>query len=114
MPDDLENYEITPEDLGCLGEQENPPGLVEETVGKTKVPVPKSFKHIPFEKKKHARKLYDAIDDKDMSFEDFCIALYALQSPALMQADLQDVIMEKQGRNRAMAANLRNVEQRRN
>ncbi len=33
MGEDLENYEITPEDLGCLGEQENDPGVVEEAVG---------------------------------------------------------------------------------
>lgn len=108
MPDDLENYKITPDDLGCLGEPENDPGVVEEAVGsdKTKVPVPKSFKHIPFEVKKRARKLYDSFDQKDMSFEEFCTELYALESPALMQADLRGMITEKHDRLRTQAANM--------
>lgn len=109
MSDDLENYQITPEDLGCLGEAENDPGVVEETVGKQKVSIPKSFKHIPFAVKKRARKLYDAFDKKDMPFEDFCVQLYALESPKLMQADLLGIIEEKHGRNRRMAANLHNI-----
>ena len=113
MGEDLENYQITPDDLGCLGEAENDPGVVEETVGSgavEKKPVPKSFAHIPFEKKKRAKKIYDQFEKKDMSFEDFCIALYALESPALMQADLQDIVTEKQDRNRLAFANQHKID----
>ena len=98
MVDDLENYEITPEDLGCLGEREIDDGVVEEAVGSgavEKKEVPKSFASIPFEVKKRARKLYDGFDQKDMPFEDFCTELYALESPALMQADLKGIIEQK-------------------
>ncbi len=110
--DDLENYEVTPEDLGCLGEPENDPGVVEEAVGPAieKKPVPKSFASIPFEVKKRARTIYDGFDDKDMSFEEFCTELYALQSPALMQADLQKIVLERQDRCRQQFANQRNIE----
>ncbi len=112
MGEAFENYEITPNDLGCMGEEENPAGLVEETVGPgvEKKEVRKSFASVPFKKKKKARKLYDTIDDKDMSFEDFCVELYALQSPALMQADLQKIVLEKQDRSRQMFANQRNID----
>ena len=112
MGEDLENYEITPEDLGCLGEEENPAGLVEEAVGPIveKKPVPKSFASIPFEVKQRARKLYDSFDQKDMPFEEFCTELYALESPALMQADLQSIVLEKQDRCRQQFATQRNIE----
>ena len=111
MPDDLENYEITPDDLGCLGEPECDPGVKEETQ-KVEKPRRLSFEHIPLEKKKHARKLYDVFEGeaKDMSFEDFCIELYALESPKLMQADLHNMVMEKQDRSRLAFANQRNIE----
>ncbi len=110
--DDLENYEVTPEDLGCMGEPENDPGVVEEAVGSgvEKKPVPKSFASIPFEVKKRARKLYDSFDDKDMPFEEFCTELYALESPALMQADLQSIVMEKQDRCRQQFADQHNID----
>ncbi len=112
MGENLENYEITPEDLGCLGEPENDPGVVEEAVGPAveKKVVPKSFASIPFEVKQRARKLYDSFDDKDMPFEEFCVELYALESPALMQADLQKIVLEKQDRNRLVFANQHNIE----
>ncbi len=115
MNEDLENYEITPDDLGCMGEQENDPGVVEEAVGSgspEKKEVRKSFASIPFEQKKRAKKLYDQFegDAKDMSFEDFCIELYALESPALMQADLQKIVLEKQDRSRVAFANQHNIE----
>ena len=111
MSDNIEDYEITPNDLGCMGEEENPPGLVEETVapGETKVLTPKSFEHIPFEVKKRAHKLYETFEKKDMPFENFCVELYALESPKLMQADLAGIIEEKHGRNRRMAANLHDI-----
>lgn len=106
MDEDLENYEITPEDLGCMGEQEIDPGVVEEAVGSgtEKKEVRKSFASIPFEQKKRAKKLYDGFDDKDMSFEDFCCELYALESPALMQADLRSVVKQKHDGYRRKAA----------
>ena len=112
MGEDLENYEVTQEDLGCMGELENDPGVVEEAVGPAieKKAVPKSFASIPFEVKQRARKLYDSFDDKDMSFEDFCVELYALESPALMQVDLHNIIMEKQDRCRQQFANQHNIE----
>ena len=111
MSEDINDYQITPEDLGCMGEEENPPGLVEETIGETKTPVPKSFKHIPFEVKKRARKLYDGFDQKDMPFEEFCVELYALESPKLMQADLHNMVMEKQDRSRLAFANMHKMKQ---
>ena len=112
MSEDLENYQITPDDLGCMGEPENDPGVVEEAVGsgETKAPVPKSFASIPFEVKQRARKLYDSFDQKDMSFEEFCVELYALESPKLMQTDLHNMVMEKQDRSRLAFANQRNIE----
>ena len=113
MGEDLSDYKITPEDLGCLGEPENDPGVVEEAIGPDaaeKKLVPKSFASIPFEIKQRARKLYDGFDDKDMPFEDFCVELYALESPALMQADLQEIVLEKQDRCRQQFANQRNIE----
>ncbi len=116
MDEDLENYEITPDDLGCMGEQENDPGVVEEAVGSDaeKKEVRKSFACIPFEQKKRARKLYDGFAVKDMSFEDFCIELYALESPVLMQADLQDIVLKKQDRNRQMFANQHRIDKNMN
>ena len=112
MGEDLENYDITPDDLGCMGERENDPGVVEEAVGSgaEKKEVRKSFACIPFEQKKRAKKLYDNCYPKDMSFEDFCIELYALESPALMQADLHNIVMEKQDRCRQQFANQRNID----
>ncbi len=112
MGENLENYKVTPDDLGCMGEQENDPGVVEEVIGPNveKKEVRKSFACIPFEQKKRARKIYDGFTVKDMSFEDFCIELYALESPKLMQADLHNIIMEKQDRSRLAFANQRNIE----
>lgn len=108
----IEDYQITPEDLGCLGEPENPAGLVEESgLAEKKVPISKSFEHIPFAVKKRARALYDTFegDGKDMSFEDFCVEMYALESPALMKQDLAEIIEGKHEGNRRMAANLHDI-----
>ncbi len=111
MSEDLENYQIMPEDLGCGPEPENPAGLVEQSDMLTpKTPIPKSFNHIPFAVKQRAHKLYDQFEKKDMPFEDFCCELYALESPKLMQADLHNIVMEKQDRCRQQFANQRNVE----
>ena len=112
MGEDINDYQITPDDLGCGPEPENDPGVVEEAIGSgvEKKEVRKSFAYIPFEQKKRARKLYDGFTVKDMSFEDFCIELYALESLKLMQADLHNLIMEKQDRSRLAFANQRNIE----
>lgn len=108
MSDDMKMEDITPEMLGCLGEKEIDDGVKEEVVasGETKVPVPKSFEHIPLEVKKRAHKLYETFEGaaKDMSFEDFCVALYALESPALMGADLQGIVEQKHSGYRRKAA----------
>lgn len=92
--DEMKMEDITPEELGCLGEQEIDPGVAEETqqVEKPKNPC---FENIPFAKRKSARKLYDTFEFKDMPFEEFCIELYALQSPALMQRDLGNIMAQK-------------------
>lgn len=114
MSEDLENYEVTPDELGCMGEQEIDPGVVEDAVESgtaEKKEVRKSFASIPFEQKKRARKIYDGFDDKNMSFEAFCIELYALESPSLMQADLRDIITEKEDRLRLQAANTHVIKQ---
>ncbi len=109
MSDDIEDYQITPDDLGCGPEPECDPGVKEESgLAEIKVPIPKSFKHIPIKVKKRARKLYDNFegDAKDLPFEEFCTELYALESPALMQADLKGMITEKHDRLRTQAVNM--------
>jgi len=93
--DELRMDEITPEMLGCLGEQEIDPGVLEETASVEK-PKNLCFENIPFKKRKNFRKLYDGFDKKDISFEEFCIQLYALQSPGLMQQDLAKITNQKQ------------------
>ena len=107
MGEDLENYEITPEDLGCMGEKEIDGGVVEEAVasGEPKQPINPCFEHIPFEKRKMFRKLYDTFEKKDMSFEDFCVEMCAVTSQGLMQQDLSQIISDKQMGNTRMAAN---------
>lgn len=111
MGENLDNYKVTPEDLGCLGEKEIDDGVKEENTVETKVPIPKSFEHIPFAAKKRARKIYDDFEKKDMSFEEFCIELYAVESPALMKRDLAEIIEGKHDRNRMQAANTHMIKQ---
>jgi len=93
MPDDdMKMEDITPSDLGCLGEPEIDEGVIEESAE----PVKKRslcFENIPFEKRKSFRKLYDGFEQKDMPFEQFCIELYAIQSPGMMQHDLGNISM---------------------
>ena len=112
MSDDLRDYEITPEDLGCMGEQEVDPGVVEEAVGsgETNQPISPCFEHIPFENKKKYRKLYDSFDEKDMSFEDFCIEMFAMTSPKMMQQELSGMLDMREGRGRTMLANKQAIE----
>ena len=106
MGEDLSDYKITPDDLGCMGEKEIDDGVKEEAVesGTVEKKVPKSFASIPFEVKKRARKLYDGFVEKDMSFEEFCVELYALESPALMPADLRNIVQQKQVGHQRKAA----------
>ncbi|MEK0338559.1 MAG: hypothetical protein QQN41_14110, partial [Nitrosopumilus sp.] len=72
MNEDLSDYQVTPDELGCMGEKEIDDGVKEESTVEKEVPIPKSFEHIPFAVKQRARKLYDTFegDAKDMSFVD--------------------------------------------
>lgn len=101
--DEMKMEDITPDDLGCLGEKEIDDGVLEETPEPVKKVSP-SFEAIPFDKRKTFRKLYDQFDDKDMPFEEFCIELYAIQSPGLMQHDLGGIIDQKHAGYRRKAA----------
>ena len=92
--DELRMDEITPEMLGCMGEPEIDDGVIEETQ-KVKKTVRLSFEQISLAKRKKYRQLYDQFDYKDMSFEDFCCELCAIQSPGLMQKDLADIVAQK-------------------
>ena len=116
MSEDLDSYKITPSDLGQ--DPENDPGVVEEAIAsaggqeqKQKQPIPKCFSAIPFEVRKKYRKLWDSFEIKDMSFEDFAIELYCVESPTMMQQDLGRIIQQKQTGNRNMAANLNKIRQ---
>ena len=103
MPDDEMNMEdITPEDLGCMGEQEIDPGVVEETKKVSKpgkaVSIMAMFEKIPFEIRKKYRKFYDEFftaDGKDMPFEEFAVEYYLINSPLKMQYDLQEITAQK-------------------
>jgi hypothetical protein len=88
---------ITPEDLGCMGEQEIDPGVKEENgfANVEKQPEKLCFKHIPEQNRKAYWKLYSQFENKDMSFEDFAIEMYAINSPHLMQMDLEKIIEQK-------------------
>ena len=104
MPNEYEG--ITPNELGCLGEDEVDPG-VKEGSAPVKKSVPLSFSKIPFEKRKRYKKFWDEFfddDAKDMSFEEFCVEMYLLESPLKMQYDLQEITAQKQGGYRQKAA----------
>jgi len=101
--DEMKMEDITPNDLGCLGEDEVDPGVKEESAP-VKESIPLSFEAIPFKKRKQAKELYDSFTFKDMSFEQFCIELYAIQSPGMMQQDLGNIIAQKQAGYQRKAA----------
>lgn len=112
MPDDDMNMvDITPEDLGCLGEKEIDDGVLEETQpiekpGK-KLSMAAVFEKIPLEKRKKYRKFYDEFftpEGRDMSFENFCVEMYLLESPLKMQYDLQEITAQKEDGYRQKAA----------
>lgn len=102
MSDDMNMEDITPEDLGCMGEKEIDDGVLEETkeVSKPKkaMSIMAVFEKIPFEKRKQYRKFYDEFftaDGKDMSFEEFAVEYYLINSPLKMQYDLQEITAQK-------------------
>lgn len=104
--DEMKMEDITPEDLGCLGEKEVDDGVLEETPEPVKK-VPLSFEKIPFETRKQYRKFYDEFftaEGKDMSFEEFAVQYYLLHSPLKMQYDLQEIAAQKQDGYRQKAA----------
>ncbi len=114
MSDDLTNYEITPEDMGCMGEQEIDPGVIESAVTSgsgPSSPISPCFEKIPMEKRKAYRKLYDGFTVKDMSFEDFCIEMCMISSPTMMKHDLEGIISAKHAGHQRMAANKHAIDQ---
>ena len=101
VSDEMNMEDITPEDLGCMGEKEIDDGVVEETqpvVKKEALSLAAVFEKIPFEKRKKYREFYDEFftaEGKDMSFEEFCVEMYLLESPLKMQYDLQEITAQK-------------------
>jgi len=89
--------DITPEDLGCMGEREIDDGVLEETqpiVKKEALSLAAVFEKIPLDKRKKYRNFYDNFftpEGRDMSFEEFCVEMYLLESPLKMQYDLQEI-----------------------
>ncbi len=86
--------DIDVNELGCMGEKEIDPGVREETgfVTKKQTAVKLCFKHIPEQNRKAYWRLYEQFDNKDMSFEEFALEMHAINSPTLMQADLEKVM----------------------
>ncbi len=109
MGENLDNYEITPSDMG--EDPENDPGVVEEAIGsgEKKQPISPCFMAIPFVAQKAYRKLYDDFEQKDMPFEDFAIEMHFMQSPAMLQQDLARITDQKQQGYRRMTANLHDI-----
>jgi hypothetical protein len=110
MGENLDDYQITPSDLGQ--DPENDPGVVEEAIAsgsEKKQPISPCFKAIPFEAQKGYRKLWDGFEVKDMPFEDFAIEMHFTSSPLLLQRDLARITDEKQQGYRRMAANLHDI-----
>ncbi len=95
--DDMDLTDITPEDLGCMGEQEADPGVKEETQSIKAHPTTKDeiFASIPHETKKTYRKVYDGFEFKDMSFNEFCVEMAMISSPGLAQQSLSKIISQK-------------------
>lgn len=101
MPsDEMKMEDITPEDLGCMGEKEIDDGVMEDAVGAgpTKKPKESCFANVPFESRKLYRKFYDEFfteAGRDLPFEEFAVQMCALSSPMLMQKDLGDITAQK-------------------
>jgi hypothetical protein len=96
--DDMKMEDITPEDLGCMGEQEVDPGVKEETAPIKAQPTTKEaiFKSIPHETKKAFKKLYDGFTVKDMPFDEFCVEMMMMSNPGVMQSTLSKIMEQKQ------------------
>ncbi len=111
MADEMNMEDITPEDLGCMGEKEIDDGVLEETKpiekpGK-KLSLAAVFEKIPLDNRKKYRKFYDEFftpEGRDISFEEFCVEMYLLESPLKMQYDLQEIIAQRQDGYRQKAA----------
>ena len=97
--------DIDVNELGCMGEQEIAPGVKEETgfVSKKQVAVKLCFSHIPEQNRKAYWQLYEQFDNKDMSFEEFALEMHAINSPTLMQKDLEKIIDQKHRGNARQA-----------
>ena len=108
--EDFKQEDITPEDLGCMGEEEVPEGVKEPTgqpAGKAQ-PTTKDeiFASIPHEKKKSYRKIYDGFEQKDMPFDEFCVEMAMMSNPGIMQRDIGKIVNQKQmGQARAAGVN---------
>jgi hypothetical protein len=96
--DDMRMEDITPEDLGCMGEQEVDPGVKEETQPIKPQPTTKEaiFKSIPHETVKSFKKLYDGFTVKDMPFDEFCVEMMMMSNPGVMQSTLSKIMDRKQ------------------
>ncbi len=111
VSEDMDMTDITPEDLGCMGEKEIDDGVLEETKpiekpGK-KLSLMAVFGKIPLENRKKYRKFYDEFftpEGKDLSFEEFCVEMYLLESPLKMQYDLREITAQKHDGYRQKAA----------
>lgn len=109
MGENLDDYQITPSDMGQ--DPENDEGVLEEVIasGSSEPKVSPCFKAIPFEARKKYRELYDTFEKKDMSFEEFAIEMHFMSSPIMLRRDLARITDQKQQGNRRLAANLRNI-----
>lgn len=109
MGENLDDYKITPSDLGQ--DPENPPGVVEDAIGSgvQKQPISPCFLKIPFKNRKAYREIWEGFEIKDMSFEDFAIEMFFASSPTMMRRDLAKVIDQKHQGNRRMAASLHDI-----
>lgn len=110
MGENLDDYKITPSDLGQDPELDE--GVLEEAIASgdpPKQPISPCFMAIPFEARKKYRQLYDTFDKKDMPFEEFAIEMHFVSSPMMMQRDLGRIMQQKQQGDMNMTANLSKI-----
>ena len=101
VSNEMNMEDITPEDLGCMGEQECDPGVKEEPLekfSKANTPTTKAeiFRTIPHETKKAFKKLYDGFAQKDIPFDEFCVEMMMMSNPGVMQSTLMKITEQKQ------------------
>jgi hypothetical protein len=96
--EDFKQEDITPEMLGCMGEQEVDEGVKEPTEPIKSQPTTKDeiFASIPHETKKAFKKLYDGFEKKDMPFDEFCVEMMMMSNPGVMQSTLSKIMDRKQ------------------